>query len=150
MLGLKIDQDAWIVVGDGERALFLRNKGDAEFPNLEMIRVIENDNPPTSDQGTERPGRFSDGPSEHKSAAEPTDWHLLEKHRFAKELSETLYKAAHKAKFDKLVIVAPPMILGDLRKNLHSEVKTRIIAEVDKELTRHPVHKIEEILTART
>ena len=32
---LSMPHDAMIFVGDGQKALFLRNKGDEKFPNLD-------------------------------------------------------------------------------------------------------------------
>jgi protein required for attachment to host cells len=110
---------------------------------------METDNPKTSEQGTDSPGSRSDGPGHQKSAMEQTDWHTLEKHRFAKDVADMLYKAAHKGRYDKLVVAAPPMILGDLRKAFHKEVKSRLVAEVDKTLTGHPPIEIEKILTQK-
>lgn len=149
MSGVRIDHDAWVLVGDGEKALVFRNEGDADYPNLQVVQVLEHENPSTREQGTDAPGRLSDGPSQHKSAVETTDWHKLEKHRFAKEIADALYKAAHKGRFSKLVVAAPPMTLGDLRKSFHKEVLSRIVAEVDKTLTGHPPSKIEQILSTK-
>ena len=147
MAGIKLAHDTWVVVADGEKALFLRNEGDEKYPNLEVFREIKEENPSTHDQGTDRPGRFNDGPSPHKSAVEETDWHRIEKERFAKEIAERLYKSAHRGDFDRLVIVAPPLVIGEMRKELHKEVEARLIGEITKTLTNHSVHDIEKIVT---
>jgi len=42
-----------------------------------------------------------------------------------------------------LVIAAPPRTLADLRRAFHYDVKARIVAEVGKDLTKHPVADIE-------
>ena len=141
-----IPHDAWVLVADGEKALILRNEGDGAYPNLQVTRLIEQDNPATRDQGTDRPGRFSDGPSMHRSAVQETDWHRLAEERFARDLADRLYKAAHAGRFDRLILVAPPRTLGELRDALHKEVRARVIAEIDKDLTNHPVHEIEKIV----
>jgi len=47
-----------------------------------------------------------------------------------------------------LVIVAPPKTLADLREAFHADVKARVIAEINKDLTKHPVSEIETHLTA--
>src|SRR5208337_1796611 len=57
MSKLSIPHDAFVFVGDGRKALFLRNEGDEVFPNLVTERVFVDDNPPTHEQGTDRPGR---------------------------------------------------------------------------------------------
>jgi len=43
-------------------------------------------------------------------------------------------------------VVAPPRALADLRKSLHPDVKKKIIAEIDKDLTKHPIDQIEKHL----
>jgi protein required for attachment to host cells len=145
---IKLDHDIWIVVADGEKALFLRNEGDALYPNLEVIREVREENPPTREQGTDRPGRFHDGPSAHKSAVADTDWHRAQKEKFADEIAGRLYKLAHRGDFDKLVIVAPPVVLGEMRQKLHKEVSDKVVGEIPKTLTNHPVYEIEKLLLA--
>ena len=90
MEGFRLKHGIWVVVADGEKALFLRNEGDATYPNLEVVREVREENPPTREQGTDRPGRFNDGPSAHKSAVADTDWHRVEKERFADEIADRL------------------------------------------------------------
>src|SRR5271157_2856762 len=55
MSKLSIPHDAFVFVGDGRKALFLRNEGDEKFPNLVTERVFVDENPPTHEQGPERP-----------------------------------------------------------------------------------------------
>ena len=45
-----------------------------------------------------------------------------------------------------LIIAAPPRTLADLRHDLHSDVKARIIAEVGKDFTKQPLDEIEKHL----
>ncbi|MDJ1157439.1 host attachment family protein [Chelatococcus sp. SYSU_G07232] len=149
MTRIRLDSDALVFVGDGEKALFLRNKGDWLYPNLVVENVLEQDNPASREQGSDQPGRMNRGrPSSNKSAIEATDWHQIAKDRFAREVADALYKAAHRQGYQHLVVVAPPTTLGELRKAFHKEVSERVVAEVDKTLTSHPVYEIERILSA--
>ncbi|MEX6506268.1 host attachment family protein [Jiella sp. M17.18] len=149
MAALRIDNHTWILVADGEKALFLENAGDATLPNFQVRRVEEHDNPPDREQGADRPGRMSDDTTgSHRSAVADTDWHVIEKDRFAKEIADILYKMAHRGRFERIVIVAPPHILGDLRQEIHKEVADKVVGEVAKTLTNHPVDKIETLLAA--
>jgi protein required for attachment to host cells len=77
---------------------------------------------------------------------EPTDWHDLEEHRFAREAADALAKLVRERNVKALVIAAPPRTLADLRRSFHKEVKARIIAEVDKDFTKQPVYEIERHL----
>ena len=146
MSDVMIDHDAWVMVGDGQKALFFRNEGDATYPNLEIVQVLEQDNPSSREQGSDRPGRTHSSVGTARSAMQETNWHKLEKHRFAKDIADALYSAAHSGRYDKLVIAAPPMIMGDLRKAMHKEVSDKVVAEVSKDLTNMPPHEIEKIL----
>jgi protein required for attachment to host cells len=141
---LAIPHDAFVFVGDGGKALFLRNQGDEKFPNLVTERVFADKDPPTREQGTDAPGRvFSGAHAIGRSAVEPTDWHEIEKDLFTKRVSRRVEDLVRKRAAPALVIVAPPHILADLRRALHSDVKARIVAEIDKDLTKLPVWEIE-------
>ncbi|PVB61539.1 host attachment family protein [Labrenzia sp. 011] len=143
---IRLKHGGWVVVADGAKALFLRNEGDEKFPNLEIFRKEEQDNPPSRDQCTDRPGRKSDGPQGHRSAVAETDWHQLAEDNFASDLADILYKRAHKGDFSQMVLVAAPSVLGQIRKELHKEVNARILAEIGKDLTNHPVDEIEKLI----
>ena len=143
-MNVKLKHGLWVIVADGEKALFLRNKGDNKFPNLEVVQEMEQENPATREQGTDKPGRQSnEGP---RSAVEETDWHRLGKERFAAEIAERLYKLAHRGAFDDLVLIAPPQVLGEMRQKLHKEVSEKVQAEIPKTLTRHTISDIESLL----
>ena len=147
MTKIKLPHDAFVFVGDGRKALFLRNEGDEKFPNLKTERVFVDDNPPTHEQGSDRPGRaFKRAGTNLRSGVEDTDWHDLEEHRFAHRVAEAFEKLVRERKVKALVVVAPPRALADLRNAFHDDVKKRIVAEVDKDLTKHPVDEIEKHL----
>lgn len=147
MSKLSIPKDAYVFVGDGRKALFLRNAGDEKFPNLKVERVLTQDNPPTHEQGTDRPGRaFMRAGTSRRSGMDTTDWHDLEEHRFAREVADALQRTVRESDTKALVVVAPARTLADLRKAFHGDVKKKIVAEVDKDLTKHPVYEIERQL----
>ncbi|AZO66158.1 MAG: host attachment protein [Mesorhizobium sp.] len=148
MNNLKLKRGLWIVVADGEKALFLENRGDTQYPDLQVVQEMEQANPATREQGSDRPGRYSDGPSVHRSAVEDTDWHRLGKERFADEIAERLYKLAHRGAFKEMVLIAPPQVLGDMRRKLHKEVAEKITVEIPKTLTNHTIVDIENLLQA--
>ena len=138
----------WLMVADGEKALFLKNEGDTTYPNFEVVREIGQSNPPTREQGSDRPGRFNDGPSAHRSAVADTDWHKVGKVRFADEIADRLYTMVHRGDFKEILLIAPPLVLGELRKKLHQEVTDRIVGEIPKTLTNQAVFDIENLLLA--
>ena len=58
---LKIPHNAFVFVGDGRKALFLRNDGDEKFPNLKTEKVFEDDNPPSQRTGHRAAGAHWQG-----------------------------------------------------------------------------------------
>ena len=90
-MSITLKHDLWVIVADGEKALFLRNQGDTQCPNLQVVQEMEQENPATRDQGSDRPGRYNDGPFIHRSAVQDTDWHRIGKERFADEVAERLW-----------------------------------------------------------
>ena len=46
-------------------------------------------------------------------------------------------------KVPAIVVVAPPKTLAELGSVFHSDVRSRVIAEINKDLTKHPVAEIE-------
>jgi len=144
MSKLKIPHNAFVFVGDGRKALFLRNEGDEKFPNLKTENVFQDDNPLTHEQGSERPGRVSKAlDSSQRSAVEPVDWHQIEEHRFTRKVAAAMEQVVRTGQVPALVVVAPPKTLAELRSVFHADVKSRVIAEINKDLTRHPVAEIE-------
>jgi protein required for attachment to host cells len=143
-----ISHNALVLIGDGQKALFLRNKGTAHEVRLEVEQIMEQDNPATREQGTDRPGRSISSVGSARSAVEEVDWHHIAKERFAGEIAEALYRHAHDNHFDKLVVIAPAKILGNLRKAFHAEVADKIVGEIPKELTSHPIPQIERLIAA--
>jgi protein required for attachment to host cells len=145
---LTIPPNAYILVADGQKALFLRNEGDEKFPNLRTAQVFRDKNPPTHEQGSDRPGRgFARAASNRRGGMDTTDWHQLGEHRFAQRIAATLEQLVRTGGVSALAIVAPPRALADLRQALPQDVRSRIFAEIDKDLTKHPIHEIERHLT---
>jgi protein required for attachment to host cells len=116
---LSIPHDALVFVGDGQKALFLRNAGDATLLNLTTEHVFTDENPPTHEQGTDRPGRtFQSAAKNKRSGLETTDWHELEKERFARRVAAALEQMVRSEKVKTIVVVAPPRTLAELQYRL--------------------------------
>lgn len=149
MAAVRMKSGSWVVVADGEKALLLKNEGDAMHPNLKLVQRLEDENPLTHDQSTDRPGRFQDGPSPHRSAVEETDLQRLAKERLAGAVAERLYALTHSGDIADLIVVAPPATLGMLRPRLHKAVSDVLRAEVPKSMTNLPLPQIEAALDSR-
>lgn len=147
MENVHISHDAWVLVCDGRKALFMRNAGTPREPNLEVIEVLEDENPPTREQGTERPGRTMESTTNRKSAMEQTDWHALAESKFAEGVAARLDDEARRGRFDSLIVVAAASTLATLRKSFDAKTQNLIVAEVPKDLTNHPMPEIARLLT---
>ena len=143
---MEIPNGTFVVVADGEKMLFFRNEGDAQYPQLELERKRKQDNPPNRELKANQAGRSFASDSARRSKVDDTDFHQLAEDRFASETADLLYKRAHDGDFEKLLVVAPPRTLGELRKHYHKEVEDRLIGEIDKDLTGHPIAEIEKIV----
>ncbi|MBR0785325.1 host attachment protein [Bradyrhizobium iriomotense] len=147
MGGLIIPHNAFVFVGDGRKALFLRNEGNPSHPDLKTENVFEDDNPPTREQGTDRPGRVNK-PTGERVAVENADWHNIEEHRFAHRVAGAMERLARERDVKAIVVVAPPRVLADLRNAFHADVKARVVGELSKNLTGLPVGEIARHLAA--
>ncbi len=145
---LRIPHNAYVIVGDGRKALFLRNNGKGAALDLKTEQVFQNDNPPTREQGTSPPGRSFQSVGSSRSSVEQTDWHEIGEQRFARTVTDALEALARDRDVPGFVIIAPPRTLADLRQAFGADIKHRIIAEIDKDLTGHPIKDIAKHLTA--
>ncbi len=143
---MHLPHNSVVLVADGRKMLFLRNEGDAEFPNLVVEKAQEQANPATRDQATDSAGRASSPQGGVQSSVEPTDFHQIEEDRFAADAADFLKLGALKNDYDSLIVIAPPKTLGELRKHYHKEVSSRLKGEFDKDLTGHPIKDIEKAL----
>lgn len=145
---MRIANKSLVVVADGRKMLFFRNEGDGLHPNLTVDIVREQENPADRDQKSDAPGlSFSSGGFSRHSYSE-VDFHQQEEDRFASEAAALLRKRALANDFESLIIVAPPRTLGEMRKHYHKEVESRLVGEIAKDLTGHPVDAIEKIIVA--
>lgn len=141
-----LNANCLVVVADGEKALFLRNAGDAKFPNLRVERLLEaGHNPPTHDQGTDRPGRVAVGAA--RSAVEGADWHDRAEAAFAADIMAALHEMHRDGQCKEVVLVAAPRTLAVLRQGT-SALGEAVVAEIAKDLTKLPVWDIEKHLAA--
>ena len=133
----------WILVCDGARRRILVNRGRGT--GLSEIDSAEDRDArlPTRALGSDRPGRTHDSSGEGRHAmAPPVDWHRFEKKRFAKEMAAMVNTAALENKFERVILVAPPRVLGDLRQALNGHATAKVTGEIGKDLTQVAVHDL--------
>jgi len=134
----------WILVCDGARGrIFSHESGTRGLAVVTWADHAETHRR-TSELGSDRPGRTHESAhTGQRHAMEPrVDWHRFEKARFAQEMAAILDKAALKGTMDRLILVAPPQVLGDLRHALGPHGKAKLTGEVDKDLTHLDTSKL--------
>ncbi len=144
---MQIAHDSYVLVADGAKMLFFRNEGDAQNLNLTVIAAEQQADQRDRDIKTDLAGQKPGSPGQYGgSTANEADFHRQAEDRFAAEAAERLNRAALANEFERLIVVAPPKTLGELRKHYHKQVESRITAEIAKDLTGHPVDRIEAVL----
>lgn len=134
-------QNAWIVVADAGRARIYTYEGAGR---LQPVSDGSFENPhahePTRALGTDKPGRNFESAGGARHAQEPrVDWHRQAETDFAKKLAGHLEQSAAAKRFDRVVVSAPPSMLGDLRTMFGPQTKQRLTGELHKDLTKIPV-----------
>jgi protein required for attachment to host cells len=141
----------WIVVADGAVARFYSLAGPAAKIEPALPYELRHPNPASRNQGTDHPGRVHESSGVARHAVEPrVDPHRESKRTFAREIAELLAVKTREKSFERLVIVAPPQMMGDLRAALDDATKACIKAEIAKDLTHLSAKELLDHLRAET
>jgi protein required for attachment to host cells len=136
----------WILVADGARARLFEQDPEVRSgfkPAAE--REFSGTSAHAREIASDRPGRTFDRAGEGRHAMEPSSDPLRHaKLEFARDLAEHLRQAVGQHAFDRLIVIAAPRTLGDLRDLLPATVRERVVAEIDKDLTWMPLSELEK------
>ena len=129
----------WVLVADGARARILENSGpNHALTGVEGL-VFTSDHSATHDLVSDREGRSFSSQGHGRSAIESrSDPHSELKTKFANHLAEILARELEQGAYQRLVIVAPPVTLGDLRAAISDQVRAKVVGEVAHDLTKTP------------
>jgi protein required for attachment to host cells len=129
----------WVLIADGARARVLESHGLGQGLIANDRLVFEGDHGATHDLVSDREGRSYSSRGPGRSAIDArTDPHRELKRSFAHHLADVLAHELDENAYDRLIIVAAPVTLGDLRSALPQKVAARVSAEVAKDLTKLP------------
>lgn len=132
----KIHPLTWILTADGRQARVWEWKSREEALTLvpDFVRRVENASKFSRDMKSDRPGRSFASMGTGRSAIEPrSDPHMHEKDEFARKLAGDLDRALKEHRFRKLIVVAPPHMLGNLRQNFSDQLEQAITGQSDKD-----------------
>lgn len=138
----------WVLVADVSRARLFEHRQRGERM-LELL--FEDDKPEMRDRElrrpNDRPGRVHESSVTMRHAAEPhTSIDERVRERYARELIDRLRAEAANRTFHNLILVAPPAMLGSLRKLLDEDLAGRVVGELAKDLAWMPEHDLPEHL----
>lgn len=126
-----------ILVADGAHARVFLNEGPGK--GIEELEEYSEDNDlrESREIASDAPGRSFESGGDGRHAMEPpTDPKQHEKQEFHREIADRIEMAMKRHKFDKLVVVAPPETLGNLRDEFGKSAAVKIHAEVNKNLIK--------------
>jgi protein required for attachment to host cells len=133
----------WILIADGAHARLFSNGGPGKGIEAVPGGVINGDHRPDRELVSDGLGRSFESSGDMRHAIEPRiDPHRELKRTFAHELADMLDQRLREKAYDRLVIVAPPKALGDLRAALSAHVKPLIHAELNKDLVKTPTAEL--------
>lgn len=129
----------WILIADGTQARVLEHAGPGK--GLSTVKGLDWSIAPLQSQDidTDRPGRSRSSAMEQKT--DPAQHREAE---FVRGVAQILDEKAKAGEFDRLVIAAAPIALGNLRKVLSDHVKKTVVAELDKDLTNLPTPQLDK------
>lgn len=129
----------WILIADGARARIVKNDGPGLGIDALDELIFESENRKVGDIMADKPGRSYDSVGGGRHAMEySADPVRRDEQAFANMLTQVLFKAHEKGDYSRLILVAPPQMLGDLRAAMPDALKGAIEAEINKDLTQIP------------
>jgi protein required for attachment to host cells len=137
-----------IVVADSSRArIFTADSAHSPLNEIESMAHPEgrmHEQNMVSDMPGKDSGKGGDGDHAYQEKIEPKKQEMIE---FAKRIADYLDGARNANKLDKLLIVAAPAFLGELRTHLSAETSKKIAFELDKNLAHHDEEDIRQHLS---
>jgi len=131
-----------VIASEGE-AKFMKNEGVGK--GLEEVASVTIDVlNPEAHEFADDPGRNTAAPGMGRHAFDPDTPEREHKRReFADVVAERLKKLWDKGGYHRIVVAAPPKMLGELRGRM-GPLAEKIYAEVDKDLVNTPVRELPE------
>ena len=147
---MSLPHNALVLVADGRKMLFFRNRGDENQIDLRTEAHDARTDRKNRDLRTDAPGTTQQSFGYGHSTYEETDFQQQEEDRWIKDAADELKTRVLRGDFEALAIIAPPKALGVLKKCLHKEVERRLVCAVSKGMSGRPVPDIEALLEAGT
>jgi protein required for attachment to host cells len=140
----------WVLVADSARARLFQAAGPGGHLEEMTDLVMPSSRLQEQDLVSDRPGRAFDIAGEGRHAMEPrTSAKEVESDRFAARIAALLESERQQGSYARLVLVASPAFLGQLRSALSDQVHALVGLELDKHLVQLRADEIREHLPER-
>jgi protein required for attachment to host cells len=141
----------WVLVADGAKArVFSFDQGKRELDLVHEMGSEEARQKPSEILSDNEGRRFDTGPNQRSTVGAATDPQRYAKEVFSRDVASYLDKAATQHSYERLVLVAAPQMLGDLRSELSKPAASKVDGELAKDLTnldqRELIAHLEEVL----
>jgi protein required for attachment to host cells len=136
-----------VLVADGGRARLFSYRSQERVLKLKNSFQSDSIHSPSRDLESDRSGRAFNvkGPGGHTKSP-PGNKHDRAELDFAKSLAEQLSAALTKNEFDRIILIADPRTMGNIRQFINRPASSQVFAEVNLNLTSSSEASIEERL----
>ncbi len=118
----------WVVIADAASAKVYA--GDELLEELHHVRDVAH------------PSHGAMPGAGHNAKQAHHDPHIVGEERYARAVAEVVNEAAGKHLFQRLVLVAPPHFLGDLRAELSTTVTKGLVGSIHHDWTKVPPREL--------
>jgi protein required for attachment to host cells len=140
-----VSHGAIILVIDGAKISLFRNRGRAYVVDLELIEREAKPAAHAAELGTDKPGRSFSSMGQGRSAYQSSDFHQAEEDTLTMAASEKLNTLAQDSNLD-FFIVAAPHALGLMRRHYSTDLRKRLVAEIDKDFAGRSAADVADLL----
>jgi protein required for attachment to host cells len=132
----------WYIIADGGRARFVERDEAGAYRTV-LSFVAADLHKRSRDLGLDRPARVKESANTARHAIEPRrDLHEAAKEDFIGLVAEEIEAEHTKDQFDRLVLVAPPGVLTELKEKLSKALAQLVVDDLQKDLTKVPDHDL--------
>jgi protein required for attachment to host cells len=124
-----------VAVADGEKLQLYKNSGDER--DVKLVHVPH--------EAVDTQAGTSGG---HQSSEGNPDRGQVAEDGFSAGVARYLNEQVLSGGIDRLVVVAAPRALGEMRKHYHKALVAKLQGEIAKELTRHSISDVEAAVAA--
>jgi len=139
----------WIIVADNARARFFNWQSNRQLVEFETM-ICPDQRLHESELVSDRQGRIDTTASGRHGIGHTNGVKEHERELFAKHIASRIEQGRTSDQVKKLVLIAPPQCLGQIRSSLSAPCEKMIIHSVDKELTRLLPDALAEYLPKHT